>query len=189
MEVFEPQPVYVIDEPEQVKAFTDPLRARVLRLLAAQAMTNQQLADTLGEPHAKVLYHVRFLLDIGLILLVDTQIKGGNVEKYYRAIARVFDIRATAEADEETNLAVATSLLENLRHDFLASVVAYPDVDSYIHNAAGWLPDERVGEFNQRLRALIAEYFVPGDPPDDPAMHKYRTAALIYREAPENREK
>jgi DNA-binding transcriptional ArsR family regulator len=183
MEVFEPQPVYVIDEPEQVKAFTDPLRARVLRLLAQQAMTNQQLADTLDEPHAKVLYHVRFLVDIGLIKQVDTRIKGGNVEKYYRAIARVFDIRATAQADEETNLAVATSLLENMRYDFLASVVAFPDKDSYIHNAAGWMPDARAEEFNQKLRALMAEYFVPGDPPDDPAMNKYRLGVLIYRDA------
>ena len=188
MEAFEPQPVYVIDEPEQVKAFTDPLRARVLRLLAQQAMTNQQLADTLDEPHAKVLYHVRFLVDIGLIKLVDTQIKGGNVEKYYRAIARVFDIRATAQADEETNLTVATSLLENLRHDFLSSVVAHPDEESYIHNAAGWMTAERAVEFNQKVRALMAEYFVPGDPPNDPAIHKYRLGVLIYRDAPAKKE-
>jgi DNA-binding transcriptional ArsR family regulator len=188
MEEYFPQPVYIIDEPEQVKAFTDPLRARVLRLLAQQAMTNQQLADTLGEPHAKVLYHVRFLLDLGLIKLVDTQIKGGNVEKYYRAIARVFDIRATAQADEETNLAVATSLLENMRHDFLASVVAYPDEQSYIHTAAARMPEEKVAEFNQRVRDLMAEYFVPGEPPDDPVLHRYRLGVMIYRDAPENRE-
>jgi predicted ArsR family transcriptional regulator len=188
MEIYEPQPVYIIDEPEQVKAFTDPLRARVLRLLTQQAMTNQQLADTLDEPHAKVLYHVRFLVDIGLIRLVDTQVKGGNVEKYYRAIARVFDIRATAQADEETNLAIATSLLENMRHDFLSSVVAYPDEESYIHSAAGWMPAERAAEFNQKVRALMAEYFVPGDPPEDPTMHKYRLGVLIYREAPTKKE-
>ena len=93
MDEFNPAPVMIIESPEQIKAFTDPLRVKVLRILAERAATNQQIADLLGQPHAKVLYHIRFLVDVGLIKLVDTQIKGGNVEKYYRALANIFDLR------------------------------------------------------------------------------------------------
>jgi DNA-binding transcriptional ArsR family regulator len=97
MNEFEPLATQLIDDPRQIKAFTDPLRVRVLVVLAERAATNQQVADALGEPQAKVLYHIRFLLDIGLLKLVDTRIKGGNVEKYYRAVARSFSIQPTPE--------------------------------------------------------------------------------------------
>src|SRR5215472_2003094 len=93
MEPFEPVPLQVISDPQQLKAFTDPLRIRVVNFLKPRAATNQQIADALGEPQAKVLYHIRFLLDAGLIRLVDQQIRGGNVEKYYRALAHLFALR------------------------------------------------------------------------------------------------
>lgn len=76
MSDFSPAPLMILETPEQIKAFTDPLRLRVLRILRERPATNQQVADELGEPHAKVLYHIRFLLEAGLIKLVDTQIKG-----------------------------------------------------------------------------------------------------------------
>jgi predicted transcriptional regulator len=76
----EPLAFQIVADPQQLKAFTDPLRVRVLNQLRERAATNQQIAVALGEPHAKVLYHVRFLQQVGLIRLVDQQIKGGNVE-------------------------------------------------------------------------------------------------------------
>jgi DNA-binding transcriptional ArsR family regulator len=97
----EPAPFMAVEEPQQLKAFTDPLRTRLLVILGEKAATNQQLADEIGEAQAKVLYHLRILLDAGLIRLVDTQIKGGNVEKYYRAVARTFDLRLTPELRPE----------------------------------------------------------------------------------------
>ena len=71
MPAFTPHPVQVVDSPQQLKAFTDPLRIRILVALAERAVTNQQLADMLGAPQANVLYHLRFLLKVGLILLID----------------------------------------------------------------------------------------------------------------------
>ena len=64
---FTPAPVLIIESPEQIKAFTDALRIRVLGLLRERAATNQQIADTLGEAHSKVLYHIRYLCEVGLI--------------------------------------------------------------------------------------------------------------------------
>src|SRR5829696_5979233 len=97
MDTFLSEPFLVVDDPQQIKAFTDPLRVRVLVMLAERAATNQQVANLLGEPQAKVLYHLRFLLDAGLIRLVEQRVKGGNVEKYYRATARSYGLRPTPE--------------------------------------------------------------------------------------------
>ena len=123
MNEFEPLTTQLIDEPRQIKAFTDPLRVRVLVVLAERAATNQQVADALGEPQAKVLYHIRFLLDVGLIRLVNTRIKGGNVEKYYRAVARSFAIQPTPELRGHVIGAEFQMLGDELAH----SALAWPD--------------------------------------------------------------
>jgi DNA-binding transcriptional ArsR family regulator len=179
---FTPQPVLLVESPDQIKAFTDPLRLRVLRILCERAATNQQVADALHEPHAKVLYHIRFLLDAELIKLVDTQVKGGNVEKYYRAVARTFDIKPT-EIDVERDVALATSTLDTLRHEMIASLIAYPEEEGDIWTRRAFLSPERTAEFLERLKALLDEYWDPAAPSnhaDDPRM---RLAMMIYRDA------
>jgi DNA-binding transcriptional ArsR family regulator len=180
---FTPQPVLLVEAPEKIKAFTDPLRMRVLRILCERAATNQQIADTLNEPHAKVLYHVRFLLDAELIKLVDTQIKGGNVEKYYRAVARTFDIHP-AEIDVERDVALATSALDTLRHELLASLNTYPQDDGHIWTRRAFLSPERAREFLQRFEALLNEFWDPAAPPQHAQDIRMRVALMLFRDVP-----
>jgi DNA-binding transcriptional ArsR family regulator len=177
---FEPELFLVVDSSEQLKAFTDPLRTRVLSLLAEREATNQQLARTLGEPHAKVLHHVRVLLDLNLIRLVDTRIKGGNVEKYYRAVARLFGIRSPPELRPS----IAGARFEVLRQDIETSVILWPDQPVRWEMRHARLPPERVDAFYRRLNELIAEYW--GDPPDHPPPHAdaplLTFASVIYQD-------
>lgn len=179
MSLAEPPPFQIVDKPEVLKAFTDPLRVRVLAILTKRAATNQQIADALGEPHAKVLYHIRFLLDAGLIQLVDQQIKGGNVEKYYRAVARMFGLRPGLD-DQFDN----SGWLEAIRQEVAASVAHWPELPLRWETRRARLAPERLEEFDQRLQALIAEYW--GGPhssaPEDPAAHQVVFAELIYRD-------
>lgn len=179
---FEPVPFQIVDTPEQLKAFTDPLRSRVLTLLCERTATNQQIAETLGEPQAKVLYHVRFLLTLGLVRLVETRIKGGNVEKYYRAVARMFGLRA--EPDPELRAGLAEAEFEALRREVVASSRAWPDQRLLWEARIARITPERVDEFYGRLVELIAEYWGgPATPrkdaPDAPAM---RFNAVVYRD-------
>jgi DNA-binding transcriptional ArsR family regulator len=180
MDSFTPAPFHIVDSPQQLKAFTDPLRLRVLDALRDRAATNQQLADALGEPQAKVLYHLRFLLDAGVIQLVDQQIKGGNVEKYYRAVARMFGLRPpTGQLGDQ-----AVASLEMLRQELAASAAAWPEAE------IGWevrrtrLAPERAEEFYGRLNDLIAEYW--GGPErvaiEDPDAPRLCLAAVIFRD-------
>jgi DNA-binding transcriptional ArsR family regulator len=175
----EPPPFRILNKPEELKAFTDPLRIRVLSILAKRAATNQQIADALGEPHAKVLYHIRFLLDVGLIQLVDQQIKGGNVEKYYRAVARMFGLRPGPEDTFDLS-----GWLEALRQEVAASATHWPEIPLRWEIRRARLAPERLGEFDDRLQALIAEYWGGPEtqPEEDPTVHQLVFAELIYRD-------
>jgi DNA-binding transcriptional ArsR family regulator len=84
------QPFYVIQELEQLKVISDPLRAKVLLYLIEKAYTGQQLAKLLGMARAKVHYHLNELEKNVLIAVVRTELKNGIVQKFYRAVARGF---------------------------------------------------------------------------------------------------
>jgi DNA-binding transcriptional ArsR family regulator len=185
MTEFTPEPVMILEAPEQIKAFTDSLRIRVLRVLRERAATNQQIADELGEPHAKVLYHIRFLLDAGLIKLIDTQVKGGNVEKYYRSVAYIFDLRPSS-SDPETDAALINSLVDTARYDMISSATVYPEIPVRIHTAKGTMTPARLAEFNERLLALVREYWEPDATPKHPDNARMQLVVFMYRDARDN---
>jgi DNA-binding transcriptional ArsR family regulator len=184
---FQPVAFQIVDSPEQLKAFIDPLRNRALAILCEHEATNQQLARALGEPHAKVLHHVRALLDAGLIVLVETRIKGGNVEKYYRAVARMFGIRPSPDLLP----AVVGGELQALSQEVAASAAIWPERGE----APNWegrsarMSRERLREFTRRLQALIAEYWGGPtgpdgplrEPPDDATGELWSFSSVVYR--------
>ena len=189
---FQPADHLVVEAPRQLKAFTDPLRVAVLDLLKAGPMTNQQVAAALRQPHAKVLYHVRFLLNVGLIRLVEERVKGGNVEKYYRAVARLFSLRSEAGPGTASLAATAADLARQELTALAASAGGH---------APAWetrrarLPRERADEFYRRFTELVAEYWggptlggAPGGrgsapaPEEDPDQPRLCFSAFIYRD-------
>jgi len=187
---FQPVLFQIINTPEQLKALADPLRNRVLSILCEREATNQQVAKALGEPHAKVLHHVRYLLDAGLIVLVDQRIKGGNVEKYYRGVARWFGVRAGPDLLP----AVTAGEFEALSQEVAASAALFlePGERPNWEGRHARLPRERIEEFHRRLLALIAEFWGgpraadPDNdavaPQEDPAAPMWAFASVIYRD-------
>jgi DNA-binding transcriptional ArsR family regulator len=190
MDSFTPVPFQLVSEPRQLKAFADPLRVRVIHLLNSEALTNQQLADRLGEPQAKVFYHLRFLLDAGLITLVEERVRGGNVEKYYRATARLYGLRPGP--DEPPTF--AASMLESVLQEVAASEATWPDQPIEWENRRLRLSPPRAREFNRRLLDQLAEFWGGPDPDDpndvsrarsvkeDPDAPRLCFAAVLFRE-------
>ena len=176
---FEPVPFQIVSDPQQLKAFTDPLRNRILHILSNREATNQQLAAALDQPQARVLHHVRYLLDAKLIRLVDQRIKGGNVEKYYRATARLYGFRPDPEGSETLPGAV----LESVTQEVMASLSLWPQQNLGWEGRRVRLTPERLKEFDDRLLALIAEYWGGPDRParDDPDGEQMAFAAVTYR--------
>jgi DNA-binding transcriptional ArsR family regulator len=78
--------VLTVDKPEQLKALGHPLRLRVLDVLGEgrEQLTNRELAARLNVDPGHLHFHVRMLLNAGLIELVDG---GRRREKPYRAVA------------------------------------------------------------------------------------------------------
>lgn len=182
-ESFEPAPFQAVSEPKQLKAVADPTRNRILHILGSREATNQQLAATLDQPQAKVLHHVRVLLDAELIHLVRQQVRGGNVEKFYRASARLYGFRPAPSDVEAFAGPVALAGLESVSQELMASLKAWPDQPLYWEGRRAEMPPERVAEFNERLLALIGEFW---GSPDAPAQEKgdedvMSFATVMYR--------
>jgi len=70
------------------KALAHPLRAKVLNRLNEGVASPNELSRELGEPLGNVSYHVKALLELGCIELVDTAQRRGAIEHYYRALTR-----------------------------------------------------------------------------------------------------
>ena len=81
------QDVLTIDQPSQLKALGHPLRLRVLETLGAneEPLTNRELAARLSVDPGHLHFHVKMLLQAGLIERANG---GQRREKPYQAIAK-----------------------------------------------------------------------------------------------------
>jgi DNA-binding transcriptional ArsR family regulator len=77
-------------DPRIAKALSHPMRARILGILDERVASPNEIAETIHERLPNVSYHVRALLDLGCIELVDTAQRRGAIEHYYRAVVRPF---------------------------------------------------------------------------------------------------
>ena len=75
------------DIPQHVvaQACSHQLRAQILALMAGTSRSPKSVADELGEPIGSVSYHVKVLLQLEAIKLVDQQQRRGAVEHFYTA--------------------------------------------------------------------------------------------------------
>ena len=102
-----------IDDPRYVKAMSHPLRVRILAMLDERKASPNQLAGWLEASLGTVAYHVRTLLQLGLIELVDETRVRGAVEHHYRAVPRpTVSAEAWAQASPIAKQAAVGSSLE-----------------------------------------------------------------------------
>ncbi|MBM7614433.1 winged helix-turn-helix domain-containing protein [Alkaliphilus hydrothermalis] len=101
--------ILVMRDLEQIKAISHPYRVEVFGAFEGdQPQSAKQIAEKLGEPHAKVNYHIKSLLKVGILELVDEKVKSGIIEKYYLPAA--------------TKLVIDKSFMQNVDDDVLQSI-------------------------------------------------------------------
>lgn len=127
--------VFLITSEEQVKAYVHPIRMKIMGFLVKNAMTISQVAKALQVHPANITHHFKILTRAKLVCLVEERDIGRNIEKYYRAVARNFDIRP---AEGEVSNANAKVL------DFLKN-----DLNSAVNNLAGDDREDLIGLINQ----------------------------------------
>lgn len=81
--------VIVLRELEEIKAISHPYRVEILEAFAQEPLSAKQLSEMLGEPHAKINYHIKILLGAGILDLVEERVKSGIIEKYYLPKAKM----------------------------------------------------------------------------------------------------
>lgn len=185
--------VYYLETIEQLRVLAQDLRLRILDPLIKRPMTAKQLATELDEPPQKVHYHVRELESVGLVRLVETREKGGILEKYYRAVARGFEI--PKELVRGVGGAQAMSEIEQMvyrvANGFIRALSA-PGSDTSNRVAMSetslWLTRIEASALSDRLSALIAEMSESTSQHDrggGSERREYRLATLLYPRLPD----
>ncbi|CAA9474790.1 MAG: hypothetical protein AVDCRST_MAG30-379 [uncultured Solirubrobacteraceae bacterium] len=83
------KPIQSIDDPRYVKAMSHPLRVRILAMLQQRKASPVEIARMMDTSLGTISYHVRCLLQLGLIELVGETRRRGAVEHHYRALSRL----------------------------------------------------------------------------------------------------
>ncbi|KXZ39286.1 Helix-turn-helix domain-containing protein [Alkalithermobacter thermoalcaliphilus JW-YL-7 = DSM 7308] len=115
--------VIVLRDLEQIKAISHPYRVEILESFKEEPLCAKQLAEILGEPHAKINYHIKTLLSAGILELVEEKIKSGIIEKYYLPVARMIVIDKSILNSSNDNIVqtlnqASISLFEKISDDF-----------------------------------------------------------------------
>jgi DNA-binding transcriptional ArsR family regulator len=67
-------------------ALKHPLRRKILKAMGDEESSPRDLADTLDQPLSNVSYHVRVLINCGVLKLVRTKQVRGSMQHFYRAL-------------------------------------------------------------------------------------------------------
>jgi DNA-binding CsgD family transcriptional regulator len=145
----------------QAKAASHPLRLRILRLCGQQPMTNKQLADRLHCQPGTTLYHVRLLVQAGLLEPAPIRTgTSGALEKPYRTTGQSWWLSAYGDTergepyddrDDESSLATIEAFQAELREAGPGSVRTFARF--MLH-----LSEEEVRELDRRLLEVLDEY-------------------------------
>jgi DNA-binding transcriptional ArsR family regulator len=148
-------------DPRIAKALSHPMRARILGILDERVASPNEIADMIDERLPNVSYHVRALLELGTIELVDTAQRRGAIEHYYRAVVTPYFIdrdwkripRAGRQAISDSALKiifedVGTSLQAGTFENRADRHLSHNDV---VLDAEGW---KAVGKL---LSAMVAD--------------------------------
>ena len=121
---------YYIENLEQLKAVSDPIRWRMLSMLTSKSMTGAQLARVLDIPRARAHYHLKILKNAGLLVFEKEQYNRGMIEKYYRAIAkRIFTSKMVESENEPGDRFDNTDKKYDLFRNIVVGMIQQVEVD------------------------------------------------------------
>jgi DNA-binding transcriptional ArsR family regulator len=181
--------VQKIEDLEQLRLLSDPLKLSLLQVFGENEATVATAAEALDEPQTKLYRHVDALLNAGLIEVTRERPKRGTVERWFRTVARRFEVAdellATDDPAEEERAVrdvlrgAEVELLEALREQdeavpptfarFRAKVTA-KQLEQLQERLFVWLDETQretpEGEETIDVGAVVALYRVPNQSSD-----------------------
>lgn len=88
--------VLVMEDLDQIKCISQPYRIQIIEAFDGQPATAKMISDALGEPHAKINYHIKEMLKHEILVLVEEVVKLGVVEKYYEPVAKRYVVHSAS---------------------------------------------------------------------------------------------
>jgi DNA-binding transcriptional ArsR family regulator len=160
--------VLYLDRIEQAETLLKPQRIDVLRQLA-EPRSCTEVAKLLDQSQQRVYYHVRRLLDAGLVTQVGERKVRGIHEGVYQATARSYWLSprlvgriGLRRARDEMSLGYLLDLMEEVQADVAALDRTVPDLPSIgISGEIRVRPDQRqqfLGDLRTALQDLFTRY-------------------------------
>jgi DNA-binding transcriptional ArsR family regulator len=158
---------------EQLKVISDPQRLEILEAVVQDARTVKQIADFLGKPATKLYYHMSALEGAGFVTVVETRIKSGIVEKYYRTVAQSIKVdhqllkNRSGKGGDAIDTMIATifdSTADEIRRSIAAGLFKWPSAsEEHPQNVVMGrslinIPEEQVPRFVAKLTKLYDEF-------------------------------
>jgi DNA-binding transcriptional ArsR family regulator len=157
--------VLYLEKIDQAEALLKPQRIEVLRQLA-EPRTCTQVAARLGQSPQRVYYHVKRLVEAGLVDLVSQRKVRSIHEGIYRASARSYWLSprlvgriGLRRTHDELSLGYLLNLLEEVQADLAALDRAAPELPSIGVRGEIRVPPQRRQEFLADLRATLQDLF------------------------------
>jgi DNA-binding transcriptional ArsR family regulator len=148
-------------DPRIAKALSHPMRARILAILNERTASPNEIAEMIDERLPNVSYHVRALLGLGCIELVDTAQRRGAIEHYYRALLRpFFSDRDWKRLPKSGRQSISDSALQIIWEDVSDAIEAgtfEARADRHLSNRPMELDDEGWSELTALLAETVAE--------------------------------
>lgn len=155
-----------LTNPRLVTALAHPTRLHAMRVFWERAATPREVAAQIDEPLNNVAYHVKVLLRLNCIELVEArQAQGGRVaEHLYRATQRyqIWDAPAWERLSEAEKLDVARAILHQIAQDIaeaMATGTFYEDVDNHVSRMPMSLDKEGWDEVVSLLEGTLDTLF------------------------------
>jgi DNA-binding transcriptional ArsR family regulator len=198
---FIPAEEFSVTDLETLKVLADPLRLKI-RELMFEPTTVKQVAAELDMPATKLYYHINLLEKHELIVLVDTRIVSGIIEKHYQVSAfRVKVAKHLLSPDDtrqNTGLTLAAhSFFDGAREDLLQAVrdgvVEWND-DGERHRGLSLqtgtlrLTEAQAADFYREVEELFTRYTQLSEHQQtSPEARSYRTFYVLHPVAGKNR--
>ncbi len=159
-----------------LRAMAHPARLQILSLLTGSAMTAAELARELGLTHANASYHLRNLLNAGLIVPDgEERIRGGVAKRYRYDNTRE---REPGKVDPGTQQALFTAVANEL-----ARRTAQGDwsIGNTMTDAELWVDPEVFLELRNRITQLSRDLHAAARAPRSPGTVRTSTTIAMFR--------
>ncbi|OAB35845.1 hypothetical protein PMSD_12645 [Paenibacillus macquariensis subsp. defensor] len=143
-----------------IRIYSDPYRMDIMNEFQKldRPATVKEIADIMGEVPAKVYYHAKKLISIGLLTLDHTEQINGITAKYYQAFQGIIAVkRSEIDAPIENVLSETQKLLVDIYDKSKQKFISLMDINipfGNISNRSIYLTKEEADQFH----VMINEY-------------------------------